>query len=77
MDVSTKKYRSLFDIMEDQSAQPCLFHWTPCTYVKPLPEEFLFEGELLFISRRGGLLKQRRCILYRSFLVRHRVTKIG
>ncbi len=73
MDVSSEKFKSFFDILEEQTEAPCPFQWTPCNYVKTGPDEPIFEGDLLFTSRRGGLLKQRRCRLLKSVLVRHNV----
>ncbi len=73
MESPAEKYKSLFDSIEDQSGTPSIFHWLPTTHVNISEEDLLIDSPVLVVSRRGGLLKQRRCILTRLYLIRFNV----
>jgi len=70
---TSEKFKSLFDTIEEQTSSPCLFNWIPNTHVNITAEEILLDSDLLIISSRGGLLKQRRCVLTHLYLIRHNV----
>ena len=73
MENTPEKYKSLFDTIDEQSGKSCPFNWLSTTHMCVSSEDLLLEGTLLIVSRRGGLLKQRRCVLTYLYIIRYNV----